>query len=62
MSVKVLEEEECRALKMGSYLGVAQGSIHPPQFIHLTYKPKGESYRGAMRVREGSSSLNTGNE
>jgi leucyl aminopeptidase len=24
---------------MGAYLGVQQGSMFPPQFIHLTYKP-----------------------
>lgn len=40
MELKVLGEAECRALKMGAYLGVAQGSVYPPQFIHLTYKPK----------------------
>lgn len=27
---------------MGAYLGVARGSETPPQFIHLTYKGKGE--------------------
>jgi leucyl aminopeptidase len=32
-------EKECKDLGMGSYLGVQQGSIFPPQFIHLTYKP-----------------------
>lgn len=25
---------------MGAYLGVQQGSMFPPQFIHLTYKPE----------------------
>lgn len=25
---------------MGSYLGVQQGSMFPPQFIHVTYKPQ----------------------
>ena len=25
---------------MGGYLGVQQGSQFPPQFIHMTYKPK----------------------
>ena len=31
---------ECEALNMGAYLGVQQGSMFPPQFIHLTYKPE----------------------
>lgn len=25
---------------MGGYLGVQQGSKFPPQFVHLTYRPK----------------------
>jgi leucyl aminopeptidase len=45
MSLKVLGEEECRALGMGSYLAVAQGSKDGPEFIHLTYTPKGEPAR-----------------
>lgn len=28
---------------MGAYLGVQQGSQFPPQFVHLTYKPKNPS-------------------
>jgi leucyl aminopeptidase len=40
MELKVLGPEECQALKMGAYLGVAQGSVDPPRFIHLIYKPK----------------------
>ena len=39
MSLKVLELDECEALGMGAYLGVAQGSCTPPKFIHLTYTP-----------------------
>jgi leucyl aminopeptidase len=29
-------------MNMGLYLGVAEASMEPPAFIHLTYKPKGE--------------------
>ena len=25
---------------MGAYLGVQQGSMFPPQFVHLHYKPE----------------------
>lgn len=41
LECKVLGAEECEALNMGGYLGVQQGSMFPPQFIHLTYKPEG---------------------
>lgn len=39
MSIRVLEKEECEKMGMGAYLGVSQGAIEPPKFIHLTYKP-----------------------
>lgn len=39
--VKVLGQAECEARKMGAYLAVAQGSKDGPEFIHLSYKPKG---------------------
>ena len=38
-SAKILNEEECTELKMGSYLGVAAASANRPHFIHLCYKP-----------------------
>ncbi|KAK9947341.1 hypothetical protein M0R45_002972 [Rubus argutus] len=41
LSAKILNEEECKDLKMGSYLAVAAASANPPHFIHLTYKPPG---------------------
>lgn len=40
LEVEILGREECQALGMGAFLGVAQASDLPPQFIHLTYKPK----------------------
>jgi leucyl aminopeptidase len=40
LSVEILGPAECRALGMGMYLAVAQGSDEEPRFIHLTYKPK----------------------
>eukprot|EP00180_Rhodochaete_pulchella_P001913 Plantae.Rhodophyta-Rhodochaete_pulchella.ctg2879.p1 GENE.Plantae.Rhodophyta-Rhodochaete_pulchella.ctg2879~~Plantae.Rhodophyta-Rhodochaete_pulchella.ctg2879.p1 ORF type:complete len:404 (+),score=59.19 Plantae.Rhodophyta-Rhodochaete_pulchella.ctg2879:52-1263(+) len=45
LHLSILEEETCRKLGMGSYLAVAQGSIQPPKFIHLTYKGDGEIKR-----------------
>ncbi|CAM8942500.1 unnamed protein product [Rhodiola kirilowii] len=38
-SATILDAEQCKELKMGSYLGVAAASANPPYFIHLTYKP-----------------------
>lgn len=32
------QEDEIMALGMGAYIGVAQGAVFPPKFIHLTYK------------------------
>ncbi len=40
ISLKVLEKEQCEKLGMGSYLSVARGSVVPPKFIVLHYKPK----------------------
>lgn len=40
VSVEVLDEDDCAKLKMGAYLGVAQGSENRPKFIVLRYTPK----------------------
>ncbi|GLJ15406.1 hypothetical protein SUGI_0252910 [Cryptomeria japonica] len=39
LTAKILDVEQCKELKMGSYLGVAAASANPPKFIHLIYKP-----------------------
>ncbi|KAE8735221.1 Leucine aminopeptidase 2 [Hibiscus syriacus] len=39
LSANILTAEQCKELKMGSYLGVAAASDNPPHFIHLCYKP-----------------------
>ncbi|KAA8535356.1 hypothetical protein F0562_030357 [Nyssa sinensis] len=39
LSATILDVEQCKKLKMGSYLGVAAASENPPHFIHLCYKP-----------------------
>ncbi|KAF8389218.1 hypothetical protein HHK36_025911 [Tetracentron sinense] len=39
LTAKILDTEQCKELKMGSYLGVAAASANPPHFIHLCYKP-----------------------
>ena len=38
ISVEILEEEDCRELGMGAFLGVAQGSEKKPKFIILKYQ------------------------
>jgi leucyl aminopeptidase len=43
LSATILDAEECKKLKMGSYLGVAAASANAPYFIHLCYKPPGGS-------------------
>ncbi|KAK1429716.1 hypothetical protein QVD17_11933 [Tagetes erecta] len=35
----ILDTEQCKELKMGSFLAVAAASENPPKFIHLCYKP-----------------------
>jgi leucyl aminopeptidase len=41
ITCKILGKKECEERGMGAYLGVARGSETEPQFIHLTYSPKG---------------------
>lgn len=40
LDLRVLEEDEMRALGMGALLGVSQGSVEPAKLIILTYEPK----------------------
>jgi leucyl aminopeptidase len=35
LEVQILEREELKKLGMGSFLGVAQGSVQPPKLIVL---------------------------
>jgi len=53
LTLTVLERDDCEALGMGAFLGVAQGSDLPPKFIHLTYQPKGEVKRRVALVGKG---------
>lgn len=36
---RIFNESQIRRMKMGAYLGVAQGSINPPAFIEMHYRP-----------------------
>ncbi len=53
LKCQILGREECAALGMGAYLGVAQGSDLEPQFIHLTYEGSGEITRKLAIVGKG---------
>jgi leucyl aminopeptidase len=53
LTLEVLEKEQCEALGMGAFLGVAQASDMPPKFIHLTYKPKGVPTRKLAIIGKG---------
>jgi hypothetical protein len=46
----ILDEERCRELKMGSYLGVAAASANPPRFVHLCYKPPGGNIKRKLAI------------
>jgi leucyl aminopeptidase len=41
LEITVLEQEQVRALGMGAFLGVAQGSQQPPKFIVMRYDGRG---------------------
>jgi leucyl aminopeptidase len=43
VQIEVLDVERCRALGMGSYLSVAQGSHEPPRFIVMRYHGRGRA-------------------
>ena len=49
LAIEVLDEDACRALGMGSYLSVAQGSDQPAKFIVLRHKGRaGDDYDLAL--------------
>lgn len=53
LKLEVLERDQCEALGMGAYLGVAKASDLPPKFIHLTYTPKGTAQRKLAIIGKG---------
>jgi leucyl aminopeptidase len=53
LGLKVLERADCEKLGMGAYVGVAQGSIEPPKFIHLTYRPKQRARKRVAIIGKG---------
>lgn len=53
LKLEVLERDQCEALGMGAYLGVAKASDLPPKFIHLTYSPEGTAQRKLAIIGKG---------
>ena len=53
IKLEVLERDQCEALGMGAYLGVAKASDLPPKFIHLTYVPEGTARRKLAIIGKG---------
>ena len=53
LEAKILGPTECRALGMGMFLAVAQGSDEEPRFIHLTYRPKGNPPKRICLIGKG---------
>jgi leucyl aminopeptidase len=51
--LQLLERDDCAALGMGAYLGVAKGSDLAPKFIHLTIRPAGPVHRRIALVGKG---------
>ncbi|AEC07539.1 Leucine aminopeptidase 3 [Arabidopsis thaliana] len=49
-TANILNEEQCKELKMGSYLAVAAASANPPHFIHLVYKPPNGSVKTKLAL------------
>ncbi len=52
-SVEILDQAELEALKMGSFLSVAKGSIEPPKFIVLKYQGAAEDVAPIVLVGKG---------
>ncbi|CAN6450401.1 unnamed protein product [Victoria cruziana] len=50
MTATILDAEQCKELKMGSYLGVGAASANPPRFIHLCYRPPSGSAKVKMAI------------
>ncbi len=53
ISVKVLDQKQIEALKMGSFLSVARGSVEQPRFIVLHYKGKPVAAKRGVKAPAG---------
>ena len=53
LEAKIYNKKEIKEMKMNAFLAVGQGSVNEPQFIHLTYKPKGTPRKKVALVGKG---------
>ena len=53
LSVDVWGEDKIRSEGMNGIIAVGQGSVNPPRFIHLHYKPSGEPRKKIAIVGKG---------
>ncbi len=53
LDLEILDQAACEKLGMGAFLGVAQASDLPPQFIHLTYRPDDTPQRKLAIIGKG---------
>jgi leucyl aminopeptidase len=53
LEVQILDRDEMEALGMGSFLGVAQGSVQPPKLIVLQYKKGKKNQKPVVLVGKG---------
>ena len=48
VSVEILDEKALKKKGYGAIIGVGQGSINPPRFVKVTYKPRGAKFHLAL--------------
>jgi leucyl aminopeptidase len=53
LRLKILGEREIKRLGMGCYWAVSRGSVEPPAFIHLHYRPKSRPRKKIAIVGKG---------
>lgn len=53
VGVTIIDKAKAEEMGMGSLLGVARGSAHPPVMIHMVYKPKAAAKKRVCLVGKG---------
>jgi leucyl aminopeptidase len=53
LEIKILEREDMEGMRMGAFLGVAQGSNQPAKLITLSYKGNGRSQKAIGFIGKG---------
>jgi leucyl aminopeptidase len=53
LKLKILSKGEIKRLGMGCYLAVSRGSVEPPAFLHLHYRPKSRPRKRIAIVGKG---------